>query len=99
MAPASITAGSSGTTTPTTGTELTNAGIKHSMAQKNGFSGDLAPLDVNLLIKDITKSPRAVPEPGSAEANSSRVCTDHMVTAKWTSDKGWEAPELKPYGE
>lgn len=27
-----------------------------------------------------------------------RTCTDHMVTARWTLEDGWEAPELKAYG-
>lgn len=30
--------------------------------------------------------------------SSQRTCTDHMITAKWTEENGWEAPELKPYG-
>lgn len=27
-----------------------------------------------------------------------KTCTDHMVTARWTVENGWDAPELKPYG-
>lgn len=48
---------------------------------------------------NITRSTnlRDVPLPGSAEELSHSHCTDHMVTVKWTADKGWETPEVKPY--
>ncbi|KAH8669925.1 aminotransferase [Ilyonectria robusta] len=40
-----------------------------------------------------------VPEPGSAEQWAQNVCCDHMVTCRWTAQGGWEAPELKPFGD
>ncbi|KAA8650555.1 hypothetical protein EYZ11_011907 [Aspergillus tanneri] len=42
---------------------------------------------------------RPVPAPGSPEELSHSYCTDHMVTARWTVAGGWEAPEIKPYGD
>ncbi|KAK5171352.1 uncharacterized protein LTR77_004496 [Saxophila tyrrhenica] len=96
MAPAAVSAESSGTTTPTTksASALTQAGIKHMRAG----SSTQAPLDASLMTTELTKSPRAVPEPESPEVLAQKTCTDHMVTAKWTVESGWEAPELKPYG-
>lgn len=45
-----------------------------------------------------TISPRPVPPPNGEEAKAQKTCTDHMVTARWTEQAGWEAPELKPFG-
>ena len=81
MAPAAITPESSGTTTPVkngrpgmgrTLTEdnvsgLTLAGMKHALPQTNGASYEQAPLDASLMTVELNKSPRAVPEPESAE--------------------------------
>ncbi|KAK1828362.1 aminotransferase [Podospora conica] len=41
---------------------------------------------------------REVPDEATACAGNETICTDHMVTCKWTAAGGWEAPELKPYG-
>ena len=27
-----------------------------------------------------------------------KVCTDHMIQARWTAETGWDAPTLQPYG-
>lgn len=100
MAPAAITPASSGTTTPTTRTAsaLTEAGIKHMLPASNGTTPSLAPLDASRMTVTLTQSPRPVPEIGSAEERAQKTCTDHMVTALWTAEEGWHAPELKPYG-
>jgi len=91
--PAALTPESSGTTTPTTtsASRLTEAGIKHALPSTS-------PLDASKMTYTYTTSPRAVPEPNSAETKAQKTCTDHMVTARWTEAAGWEAPELKPYG-
>ena len=47
---------------------------------------------------EFTQSPRPVPEMDSEETRAQKTCTDHMVTARWTVEHGWDAPELKPYG-
>jgi branched-chain amino acid aminotransferase len=39
-----------------------------------------------------------VPEPGDPIIATGSQCTDHMITAVWKSATGWDAPELKPYG-
>jgi branched-chain amino acid aminotransferase len=39
-----------------------------------------------------------VPELGDPIIASASQCSDHMITAVWKSTTGWEAPELKPYG-
>lgn len=58
----------------------------------------LAALDASKIQCTYTDAPRPVPALGSAEMASQKVCTDHMVQARWTLENGWEAPELKPYG-
>ena len=104
MAPAAITPESSGTSTPTTATasSLTQAGIKHTQQQQpttsNGHATQLATLDASRMTVQLTDSPRPVPDPTGAETKAQKTCTDHMVTARWTVEHGWEAPELKPYG-
>ncbi|WPG98378.1 branched-chain amino acid aminotransferase II [Acrodontium crateriforme] len=94
MAPVAITPESSGTTTPTTASGLTQAGIKHAHPP----SKSEAPLDASRMKVTLTQTPRQVPEPNSPEVMAQKTCTDHMVTARWTVENGWDAPELKPYG-
>lgn len=100
MAPAALTPDSSGTSTPTTRTAsaLTEAGIKHMLPSSNGTAATLAPLDASLTITTLNQSPRSVPAIGSPEERAQKTCTDHMITALWTAESGWAAPELKPYG-
>lgn len=97
MAPALITPDASGATTPTAASELTQAGIKHVQA-KLSKDPELAPLNASLLRINLNEDPKHVPEPDSAEVKAQKTCTDHMITARWTVEHGWEAPELKPYG-
>lgn len=89
MASAGITPPASGTSTPTA-TSLTKAGIAHAPHK--------APLDASKLKITLTTSPRPVPEAGDEELKAMRTCTDHMITARWTLEDGWEAPQLVPYG-
>ncbi|OQN99005.1 hypothetical protein B0A48_14866 [Cryoendolithus antarcticus] len=103
MTPASLpTPESSGTSTPTSTTaasSLTAAGIKHQQPATNGHGdSSLSPLDASRMTFTQCTTPREVPEPNSPEVMAQKTCTDHMVTARWTSTSGWEAPELKPYG-
>ena len=65
---------------------------------KNGSADGLRPLDASSMTVELTKSPRTVPEPNSEEVKAQKTCTDHMVTARWTAETGWDAPEMKPYG-
>lgn len=65
---------------------------------KNGVDKSLPELDASLLQTTLTSSPRPIPAIGSAEMASQRVCTDHMIQAKWTLDGGWSAPTLQPFG-
>jgi branched-chain amino acid aminotransferase len=58
----------------------------------------LAELDASKVECTYTTSPRAVPAVGSPEMASQKVCTDHMIRASWTSEAGWSAPTLQPYG-
>ncbi|CAK4026759.1 Branched-chain-amino-acid aminotransferase, mitochondrial [Lecanosticta acicola] len=95
--PAALTPESmSGTSTPTTtsASKLTEAGIKHAFEPASSS----AELDASKMTYTLTTTPRAVPAPDSAETKSQKTCTDHMVSARWTVERGWEAPELKPYG-
>ena len=61
-------------------------------------SSCLAKLDASNIRITLTQNPKTVPEPGSAEERSQKVCTDHMVSALWTAEKGWARPKLTPYG-
>ncbi|KAJ5158032.1 Aminotransferase class IV [Penicillium coprophilum] len=54
--------------------------------------------DATRLKTNLTSSPRPVPPPGSPELLSNKVCTDHMISIRWTSEQGWTDPELVPYG-
>ncbi|KAF4422197.1 hypothetical protein F53441_14301 [Fusarium austroafricanum] len=64
----------------------------------NGLSSE-QPLDASKLIFTKSESLNPVPEPGSAELWAQNACCDHMVIARWKLGKGWEALELKPYGD
>ncbi|KAJ9636458.1 hypothetical protein H2204_005291 [Knufia peltigerae] len=55
-------------------------------------------LDATNIKVTINKNPRTVPDPGSAEERSQKVCSDHMVSAVWTLKDGWQQPEITPYG-
>ncbi|KAI9039207.1 uncharacterized protein KD926_009841 [Aspergillus affinis] len=46
----------------------------------------------------LTKTPREVPPLDSPEVLSHKVCTDHMMQARWSIDGGWDDPEIVPYG-
>ena len=39
-----------------------------------------------------------IPKPDSREYMS-HGNTDHTVTVRWTASNGWEAPQVKPYGD
>lgn len=58
----------------------------------------LAKLDASRTRVTLTENRKAVPSPDSPEVKSLKACTDHMVLAKWTSEKGWADPEVVPYG-
>ncbi|KAI9827053.1 MAG: hypothetical protein M1819_007045 [Sarea resinae] len=58
----------------------------------------LPELDASKLVVSLTTNPQTVPEPNSPEVWAQSTCSDHMVTVRWTSTGGWDAPELKPYG-
>lgn len=73
--------------------ELTAAAVAHKIAQTG-----LQPLDAAKLKFTRTTTPMTVPEPDDPIIATSSQCTDHMITAVWKSSTGWEAPELKPYG-
>ncbi|KAF2864154.1 branched-chain amino acid aminotransferase II [Piedraia hortae CBS 480.64] len=62
------------------------------------MTANLAQLDASRLTRQLTKEPRPVPSPNGPEAWAQNTCTDHMIAVKWTAEKGWDAPELKPYG-
>jgi branched-chain amino acid aminotransferase len=77
--------------------DATNAAV-NIISSKHAIDAPLAELDASLLETTLTSSPRPVPAIGSAEMASQKICTDHMVSAKWSTQAGWEAPELKPFG-
>ncbi|KAK5628666.1 hypothetical protein RRF57_004381 [Xylaria bambusicola] len=89
--------------------DLTSSAVGHRMvendtsnsygAASNGVSQpNINELDASKLTYTFTDSPREPPELGITEDNGNSICTDHMITAKWSAKTGWTAPELKPYG-
>jgi hypothetical protein len=93
MSAKDITPPASGTATPTA-KSLIKAGIEHNLAS----NAQTAQLDASKLKISLTSAPRDPPAAGSEELKKMRTCTDHMLTARWTLEDGWEAPEIKPYG-
>ena len=69
-----------------------------STTTSNSAASFLAELDASRLTTTLTKDPRPVPAPNSPEVMSQKVCTDHMIQARWTASSGWDAPSLQPYG-
>ena len=67
------------------------------VAQKISHFG-LQPLDASKLKFTRTSTPMTVPEQDDPVIAASTQCTDHMLTAVWKSSTGWDAPELRPYG-
>jgi branched-chain amino acid aminotransferase len=57
------------------------------------------PLDASKLIFTKATALNRIPQPGSEELWEQNICCDHMITCKWSLANGWEAPELKPYGD
>ncbi|KAL0933713.1 branched-chain amino acid cytosolic [Colletotrichum truncatum] len=55
-------------------------------------------LSASALEIEWTKNPKTVPGSVSPEVSSLKATTDHMITASWSSAKGWDAPKLTPYG-
>lgn len=80
------------------------ANTKHLLNEKPLPNGNLnssspcAPLDASKLNITLTTAPRLIPQPGSAEEKSQKICTDHMISASWTAEEGWKRPEIQPYG-
>ncbi|KAI5860306.1 branched-chain amino acid aminotransferase [Durotheca rogersii] len=59
---------------------------------------NLQDIDASKLTYTFTTLSRGVPPPDVHSIDGATVCTDHMITVKWTSKSGWETPELRPYG-
>ena len=64
---------------------------------KNGAPGP-ASLDSSKLTCTLTTFPKDVPALDDPIRATGSFCTDHMVTAAWRADQGWDAPKLHPYG-
>lgn len=60
------------------------------------MSTSTAQLDPSLLTIERTTKPGVLPP--SSTLRFGQTFTDHMLTAKWTLEKGWEAPAIVPYG-
>src|SRR5277367_1445902 len=85
--------------------ELTAAAVARKLsntapAQAKLFIGtsSLQPLNASRLKFTRTTTPREALDFSDPLVNTSSVCTDHMITAVWRVETGWDAPELKPYG-
>ncbi|KAJ1736732.1 branched-chain-amino-acid transaminase bat2 [Coemansia sp. BCRC 34490] len=56
----------------------------------------LPDIDASKLTVSVTKEPKAVY--GLDNLAFGKNFTDHMLCIRYTEEKGWEAPEIKPYG-
>lgn len=61
-------------------------------------TSEVYPLDASHLHEARTTNPKQAPIPRSSGRFESEGATDHMINVSWTSDHGWEAPKLIPYG-
>jgi branched-chain amino acid aminotransferase len=78
--------------------DMTSTPSEPTSKQSGPFDAPLPQLDASKVQCTYTTSPRTVPALGSAEMASQKVCTDHMIQAKWTLEDGWASPTLQPYG-
>ncbi|KAI0164380.1 branched-chain amino acid aminotransferase [Hypoxylon sp. FL1284] len=93
--------------------DLTSSAIDHRLTeneQPNGhdtpsggqtstvFQPNVHELNASKIKYTFTKEPRDVPAAGVTSIDGSTICTDHMITVKWSAKSGWETPELRPYG-
>ncbi|RYP88566.1 hypothetical protein DL769_000262 [Monosporascus sp. CRB-8-3] len=90
--------------------DLTAAAVEHRLAENDSPNGasngttngvaqrNVKELDASKLTYTFTKEPRDVPPPGVHSIDDATVCTDHMITVKWSAKCGWGIPELRPYG-
>ncbi|KAI8148502.1 aminotransferase [Fennellomyces sp. T-0311] len=71
--------------------------INQQLAQsaKRWSSTSTSGLQANLLRITKTENPKALV--ANKDLVFGRTFTDHMVTAEWSSEAGWAAPELRPY--
>lgn len=53
-------------------------------------------LDSSKLIKTLSESPKELPSMEGLVWGT--AFSDHMLSIKWTAEKGWLTPEIKPYG-
>lgn len=79
------------------GTDLTERAVDASVIAQS--KPQVADLDASKLTITYTSHPKAY-NPNETPSTSWRhdKATDHMITCMWTDEKGWETPELKPYG-
>ncbi|KAI0973997.1 branched-chain-amino-acid aminotransferase [Xylaria arbuscula] len=91
--------------------DLTSSAVEHRLAENGPSNGNtvgaasngvsqpnVQELDASKLTYTFTQSPRDPPALGVTEDNGDSICTDHMITVKWSAKNGWAAPELRPYG-
>lgn len=57
----------------------------------------LAPLLASNLTITRSTVKRPIPAPGSAEQWAQNMCSDHMVTCRWTVKAGLEAPRISAF--
>lgn len=99
MAPVAITPVSPPSPTLDDTSKLTKAGAETILSKTvSNDSPAIADLDASKLTFTPNLNPKSVPAPNSLEVWSQNYTTDHMLTARWTAQSGWDAPEIRPYG-
>lgn len=72
------------------------AEVKPTNGTSNGASHSNAGLDASSLTYNLKSN--LPPLDFANVPKTANICTDHMITAQWTSSTGWQAPALVPYG-
>ncbi|EHY55686.1 hypothetical protein HRR83_007900 [Exophiala dermatitidis] len=99
MAPVAVTPVSPPSPILDVTSNLTKAGVESILSKTiSNESPAVADLDASRLTFTPNLNPKSVPAPNSPEVWSQNYTTDHMLTARWTEQSGWEAPEIRPYG-
>ncbi|KAI8882218.1 branched-chain amino acid aminotransferase II [Backusella circina FSU 941] len=62
------------------------------------FNSSIAAGQLNASRLKLTKSDVFKPLVAKNELVFGKTFSDHMITVNWNQDKGWDAPEIKPYG-
>ncbi|KAL7912856.1 aminotransferase [Trichoderma velutinum] len=62
------------------------------------IESSLASLDASRLEIKAVPNPKAAPDADNPDLMNIKTFTDRMVTVSWTEERGWDNPQVVPYG-